>query len=93
MAVPSKIYGIMAAGVPVIGLVPLNSEIAMIIKEENCGFVFNPKDMDGLLGAIDSLKCNERLRKELGQNGRIAFEEKYTTRIIARKYKLLFDEL
>ena len=89
MAVPCKIYGILAAGIPVIAMVPENSEIGLIIREENCGFVISPNDLDGLINAILKLKSDEKLRTAMGKNGRKAFEQKYLTRIIAEKYKSL----
>lgn len=93
MAVPSKIYGILAAGRPVIALVPEFSEIAYIIKEENCGLVVNPADLEGLINAISFLKNNENQRKQMGMNSRKAFEKKYTTKIIAQKYKALLNKV
>jgi glycosyltransferase involved in cell wall biosynthesis len=93
MAVPSKIIGIMAAGIPVIALVPAESEIAYIVKEENCGIVVKPGDSAGLLNAINVLKSNEELRVLLGSNGRKAFENKYTSTIIAGKYLALIEEI
>jgi len=93
MAVPSKIYGILAAGTPVIALVPGKSEITYIVEEENCGYVIEPGDVNGLLDAILKLKSDEKLRTEMGSNARRAFETKYTTRIISWKYKLLRDKL
>ena len=93
MAVPSKIYGILASGVPVIALVPEKSEIAYIVREENCGYVVEPGDVDGLINAIMELKSNEQLRQKMGINGRKAFEQKYTTKIIAEKYKFLINTL
>ena len=93
MAVPSKIYGIMAAGIPVIALVPKSSEIALILHEENCGVVVDPSDVEGLINAILYLKSDGNLRNEMGQNGRMAFEQKYTTKIIASRYKSLIQTL
>jgi colanic acid biosynthesis glycosyl transferase WcaI len=93
MAVPSKIYGIMAAGKPIIALVPLNSEIAYIVTEENCGFVVKPGDVEEFIRVICLLKKDENLRIRMGQNSRMAFEEKYSTRKIAGRYKLLIEEL
>ncbi len=87
MAVPSKIYGIMAAGIPVIALVPPQSEIAMIIKEERCGIVVEPGNINGLNDAILLLKSDKSIRQNMGLNGRRAFEEKYTTRKVAELYK------
>jgi colanic acid biosynthesis glycosyl transferase WcaI len=91
MAVPSKIIGIMAAGIPVLALVPERSEIAYIITEEQCGFVLNPSDSEGLIEAIIHLKNDEGLRKKMGKNGRDAFLKKYTSKIIAERYSELLS--
>jgi glycosyltransferase involved in cell wall biosynthesis len=93
MAVPSKIYGILASSTPVIAMVPESSEIAMIVREEKCGYVLHPDDSEGLVNAILSLKSDENLRSEMGQNARNAFLNKYTTGIIATKYESLINSL
>jgi glycosyltransferase involved in cell wall biosynthesis len=93
MAVPCKIYGILAAGRPVIALVPEHSEIANIVREENCGLVVDPDDLDGLINAITFLKDSDGIRRQMGQNGRNAFENKYTTRIAAKAYKKILDKV
>jgi len=93
MAVPSKIYGILAAGIPVIALVPENSEIAYIVKEEECGIVVQPTDNEGINRAIMRLKSDDILLMKLGNNGRRAFESKYTTQVIAEKYMTLIKKL
>jgi colanic acid biosynthesis glycosyl transferase WcaI len=91
MAVPSKIYGIMAAGIPVIAMVPDHSEIAYIVEEENCGYVIHPSDCEGLILAIKELQSDGDLCKRLGENGRDAFLRKYTTEIAAEKFNLLLS--
>lgn len=93
VAVPSKIYGILASGRPVIAMVPVNSEIAYIVKEENCGFVISPDNLDGLINAICVLKSDKSLMKQLGLNSRRAFEKKYTVRIIADRYLTLMNQI
>jgi colanic acid biosynthesis glycosyl transferase WcaI len=93
MAVPCKIYGILASGIPVIAMVPATSEVAYVVKEENCGIVLDPGDLTGLLESIILFKSDENLRKQMGMNGRKAFENKYTTRIIAERYKSILNEL
>jgi colanic acid biosynthesis glycosyl transferase WcaI len=93
IAVPSKIYGILAAGKPVIAMVPEKSEIAYIVREENCGIVLDPTDLDGLIQAICLLKSDGELTAKFGSNSRKAFENKYTTSIIAERYKLVLSEL
>jgi glycosyltransferase involved in cell wall biosynthesis len=86
MAVPSKIIGIMAAGIPVIAMVPDQSEIAFIVTEEQCGLIVTPGDAMGLVSAIIKLKSDEALRERMGLNGRRAFLKKYTSKIIADQY-------
>jgi glycosyltransferase involved in cell wall biosynthesis len=93
IAVPCKIYGILAAARPVIAMVPQNSEIAFLVKEENCGIVLDPTDIEGLLNSIELLKNDDSLRIKYGQNGRAAFEKKYSARIIAKRYSDLLSEL
>lgn len=93
MAVPSKLYGILAAGVPIIGMVPENSEIALVIREENCGYVINPRDEDMMIRAILDLRDNPEKQKLFGQNSRKAFEKKYTTKIVSQKYYQLISKI
>lgn len=93
MAVPSKIMGILAAGVPVIAMVPLGSEIARIVSEENCGIVIPPDNSFALKNAIIWMKNNEKDRITMGKNGRKAYEQKYTTRNIVSRYTELFTKI
>jgi colanic acid biosynthesis glycosyl transferase WcaI len=86
MAMPSKIMGILASGRPTIALVPEQSEISYLLNEEHCGIQVNPGDKDGFLNAIRTIKANDILRRTMGANARKAFENKYTTDIISRKY-------
>lgn len=89
MAVPSKIMGIMAAGIPILAMVPKESEIAYIINESKCGIYVEPDNINLAWDAILRLKQDEELRVEMGKNGRKAFENNYTTKIIAEHYKKL----
>ena len=92
MAVPSKLYGILASGVPLVAMVPEESEISFVVKEERCGYVIAPGNTDELKMRLTELKQNQNLRAEMGKNARKAFEQKYTTRIIAQKYiRILAD--
>jgi len=93
MAVPCKIYGILAAGKPVIGMVPENSEIAYVIRDEKCGIILKPDDSEGLVKAVEMLRDNKSLCNEMGKNSRKAFENKYKVSIIAAKYIDLLDNL
>ena len=48
LSVPSKYYGILASGRPVIALMAGNSEVAMSVRESGCGYVVPPRAPDAL---------------------------------------------
>jgi colanic acid biosynthesis glycosyl transferase WcaI len=67
-AVPSKLYEAMACGKPVVFVG--EGEGAAIVKENRAGLVVTPSDIAGLADALRQLSRDEKLRLELGQNGR-----------------------
>ena len=68
--VPSKIYGILAAGRPFIAMMEDSAEVAQIAREDAVGFVVRPGDVDGLIGAIrEAVDVPERL-KQMGMRAR-----------------------
>ena len=86
LSVPSKTFGLMAAGKPIIGIMAADSEIGLIIQEAQCGWVVEPGDVDGLVAVIRaamSLPHDELV--EMGQRGRKASMEKYTVGHAAEK--------
>ena len=93
IAVPCKLYGILAGGTPILAQVPIASEIALVVKEENCGIVVEPGNFQGLVNAVNYLKENEDIRFEMGRNARLAFEQKYTLKTAAENYYNLIKEI
>ena len=81
MVVPSKIYGILASGRPVIAVVGGESEIVEIIREGSCGKVVKIGDYQALVDSImDYYKDREKCRED-GLNGRRYFEENFDRKI------------
>lgn len=86
MSVPSKTYGIMAAGTPMLGFVNAGSEVGRTIQEHDCGIVLeDPRGNDVAQLLRRLLEDRDRLR-EMGQRGREAFEERYTLSHAAERY-------
>lgn len=75
--VPSKIYGIMAAGRPLLYIGPDGSTPARHIKRFNCGWRVQPGNVDGLVRLLFQLDANRHLLYEAGDRGRLAFEEHF----------------
>ena len=67
---PSKIYGILAAGRPFIAMMEENTEVAQIARQDTVGFVVRPGGVDALVGAIrEAVDAPERL-KQMGVRAR-----------------------
>lgn len=86
LSVPSKTFGLMAAGVPVLAVVPETSEIARIVAEERCGTLIRPGDERNLAHSILELFHDARARQAMAANGRKAIRDKYSLRDACRQY-------
>ncbi|HEX8414707.1 MAG TPA: glycosyltransferase family 4 protein, partial [Sphingomicrobium sp.] len=69
LIVPSKVYGIMAAGRPFIFVGDRNGEVAMMAKRYDCGQVVSPKDAAGFVAAVERLRADPFERERQGRNG------------------------
>ena len=92
MVVPSKIYGILASGRPVIAVVGGDSEIVEIIREGKCGRIVKIGDGKALSGAVIEYYKNPQKCREDGWNGRRYFEENFDRKITTEKYIKVIEE-
>ncbi|HEV7291530.1 MAG TPA: glycosyltransferase family 4 protein [Devosia sp.] len=74
MIVPSKFYGIAAAGRPAIFIGAENGEIAQLLANHAAGLNCQIGDAARLSGQIEHLAANPALRATLGANGRQAID-------------------
>ena len=93
MVVPSKMYGILASGRPMIGVVGRESEITEIISKGKCGRVAKIDDWEGLSKIIIEYYKNPQKCKEDGLNGRRYFEENFDRKIATKKYIEVIKEV
>jgi glycosyltransferase involved in cell wall biosynthesis len=90
---PCKTFGIMAAGRPVLGVLPRASEMAGIVIEHRCGVVVDPGDVLGLVQAIKELADDPGRCAEYGRRGRKAIESRFGLRAAAARYHSLLNSL
>ena len=93
MVVPSKMYGILASGRPMIGVVGRESEIVEIIREGKCGRIAKIGDGEGLSKIIIEYYKNPQKCKKDGMNGRKYFEENFDRKIATKKYIEVIKEV
>ena len=91
--VPSRLYGILAAGRPVIAAAEPKSETAQLVAAVGCGVVVPPGNPFALARAIRAAHDGEYDLAEMGRRAR-AFAETDGDRPIAiRRYEAVLEEL
>ena len=88
--VPSKLYGIMAAGKPIIAAVEEGADAARIIQEHQCGMRIDPGDGVALAKAVSTMRTAPL--REMGARGRRALYAQYSLPQASAAYRtLLYD--
>ncbi|HFK1762450.1 glycosyltransferase WbuB [Bacillus wiedmannii] len=94
VSVPSKIYGVMAAGKPILGVLEQDSEAQMLIEKSKSGIVVEPQDYKGIIRTIEQFyRMEESSVKEMGLNGRKYLDENLKREISINKYRNLLKQL
>jgi colanic acid biosynthesis glycosyl transferase WcaI len=75
--VPSKLYGLLAAGRPVLFIGPANSTITDILKRFKCGWQIDNGDAAGLVSLLELLVTHPAQLQAAGKAARKAFEGNY----------------
>ncbi len=90
--VPSKLYGILAAGRPYVAAVEESCEVATITERYECGLLVEPEGAKDLAEKIVTLYHDRTLAERLGANARRAALD-FDRRPQVRAYYNLFREL
>lgn len=86
LIVPSKFYGAVAVGRPVVFIGDTDGEIARLIAEAKCGRSFAPGDSEAVASYLLQLSSDKALREELGSNARRYCDEHLTRRARVREW-------
>lgn len=92
VSVPSKLYGVMGVGKPVLGVLEEGSEARMIIEESGCGLVAEPKDYAAVAKILDEYLSGRANGADMGAAGRAFLEKNLTKDVSVRKYAKEIEE-
>ena len=67
MVSPSKLYPLLSAGRPILGVIHSQSDLASLITRNKCGVVSDPDDPDAIVETVRMLKKNPRQLAEMGR--------------------------
>lgn len=91
LIVPSKFYGVAAAGRPTIFIGDLDGEVARMIARFNCGIAVDPSDEVGLVDAVRRYSSDPTLVASHGNNARTMAVEHFDLQISVGKWRALFS--
>ena len=75
--VPSKLYGILAAGRPAVHLGAAHGEVARILRDAGAGCVVAPSDAARLAGVLREWHDDRARAAAMGRRGRRLFERRF----------------
>jgi glycosyltransferase involved in cell wall biosynthesis len=87
---PNKLFEAMMCRKPI--LVNDGTSMAEIVKNENCGIVVRYGDVSAIRQAVLKLRDDPYAGKQLGENGRRAYEQKYGWKIMEDRLLALYKE-
>lgn len=94
LIVPSKFYGIAAAGRPTIAVTAGDGEIARLAPRYDCGIQVTPGDGAAFAAQILALQADRGRLKAMGENARRMIDEHYSRRSAFENWgKALSDQL
>ena len=93
LIVPSKFYGIAAAGRPVIAITAKDGDIAQLVQQHRCGTVIAPGDAAGLAEALTSLAADPDRAEVMGRRARAMLDARFTRRHACARWSALLDQI
>lgn len=93
LVLPSKIYGVLAAGRPIAYVGDEDGEIAELIHSHEVGFAVRHGDGAGLAEQIQQLSVNPAQLQQMGLNARGLFDNEYAAPIALKRWRALLGEL
>ncbi len=84
--VPSKVYGILAAGKPFVAMMEKHAEVARLALEFEVGFVVPPGDAVALARTIAESMANRYLLAEMGVRARALAEQTCDRRLATKRF-------
>lgn len=93
LSVPSKSYGILAAKVPIVGLMDFDSEISKTIFKFKCGVVWNKDCGISLSSLIKQLLSDPKKIQEMRENAYDAFLNNFDIEKSVHKYNRILKSI
>lgn len=92
LIVPSKFYGVMAAGRPALFVGAPGGEIASLLREHQCGHTVAPDQAQALARHIAAMADDPASAAQMGRNARALFERSFDQPVALRSWRDVLSE-
>lgn len=89
LMVPSKLYGLLAAGLPLLYIGPERGRVAEVVAADGVGLGVRNGDAPGLVAALERLRSDAPLRQSMASAARRLAETRYSRRLITARHAAL----
>ncbi|PWT74388.1 MAG: glycosyltransferase WbuB [Chloroflexi bacterium] len=93
LSIPSKVYGALAAGRPVLFIGPRGSEPSALLSEAQCGFSVQPGDTQGAVQALLAVYKDRTLLEKQGQAARLYFSRRFDRNIATKTFHQVLQRI
>jgi colanic acid biosynthesis glycosyl transferase WcaI len=93
LVVPSKFYGVAAAGRPIIAISAKDGEIARLVERYACGFVIEPGNAQELAETLMRLSTDTERIADMGTRSRAMLEAHFTRRQAFERWQHVLDNI
>jgi len=90
---PSKLYGALASGRPILASIDEGSEVAKVVEQAGAGLAVGPEDTPAFLDALERLLADPAGMEAMGRRGRAHVERWMSPEVQAERYEELFATL
>ncbi len=91
LIVPSKLYGIAAAGRPIIAIAARDGEVARLVRRHDCGIVVEPGEGELLADTLRRLRADPDRIAEMGRRARAMLDRYFTRRHAFARWQSLLE--
>jgi hypothetical protein len=93
VVMPSKTYSALAAGQAILAICPHDSDLARLVREENCGWVVNPGSPKDLWRAFSEISLDRNLLQNKRKEAYRAGQSKFSDWAVGRQWVKLINDL
>jgi len=93
LMVPSKFYGIAAAGKPIVVIGDPDGELGRLVQRNACGFAIAPGDSNALTATLRQLSNAPQTVSEMGMRARKMLDAHFTRKQGLARWRRLLDQL